>query len=188
MVRHALFGFALIGAVFATSAIGQTETNAPSGAELSELVSKADQKISGFESAVKSAKPHLDKIDSKLFVNYSDAASTAHVLVQTLQKNGSSAEGLVLLLTTLDDLSLNAATANTQLLNMDEASVANGQKPNSAVLQTIVSLNAAGTACSDIAELIMHATVRLIHAEEQCFTKSWIRISNRQFALECRFP
>ena len=114
---------AIFSAVFAASAFAQTETNPPSGAELSELVSKADQKISGFESAVKSAKPHLDKIDSKLFVNYSDAASTAHVIVQTLQKSGPSAEGLVLLLATLDDLSLNAATANTQLLNTDEGAL-----------------------------------------------------------------
>jgi hypothetical protein len=89
----------------------------PSKSEIFELLDKADQKISGFEVAVKGAKPNLDGIDAKLSKNYLDAASTAHLMIQTLHKNGPSAYGLVGLLATLDDLSLDAANAGVQLLS-----------------------------------------------------------------------
>ena len=91
----------------------------PSDAEIGELLTKADQKVAGFEEAVKLAKPHLDRTNSRLCFCL-DAAATAHKLIEATQKNGTSAFRLVGLLATLDDLSLDAANASVLLLRDDE--------------------------------------------------------------------
>src|ERR1035441_5345871 len=67
----------------------------PSKEEISELVAKADEKVSSFEEAVKHAKPYLDKINPKFAANYLDGASTEHTIIQKLQKNGPSAYGQI---------------------------------------------------------------------------------------------
>jgi hypothetical protein len=139
----------------------------PSKEEMSELITKADEKVSGFEEAVRNAKPHLDRIDPKLVMNYMDAASTAHTIIKGMQKNGPSAFSLVSLLATLDDLSLNACTASGQLLRTDEEQVTKGKQPDVGRLSSVILLNTAGTACADIGELIMHATLRYVDAEER---------------------
>lgn len=143
----------------------------PSNAEIGELLSKADQKVIGFEEAVKLAKPHLDKINSRLSSNYLDAAATAHQLIGSTQKNGTSAYRLVGLLATLDDLSLDAANASVLLLRDDEEQLMKGKQPGAASLSSVVVLNNAGAAVNDISELLMHATLRLIQAEEQVLDK-----------------
>ena len=51
----------------------------PSKEEISELLSKADEKISSFEQSMKSEKPTLDAIDSSLTSKGLDAASTVSV-------------------------------------------------------------------------------------------------------------
>jgi hypothetical protein len=76
-------------------------------------------------------------------------------------KNGSTAYALVGILTTLDDLSLDAATGSAFLLAANQ-----GQ-----TTPELLTLSAAGTACNDIAELIFHATMRLIAAEEAALNK-----------------
>jgi hypothetical protein len=63
----------------------------PSEREFSELLAKADEKVSAFEAALKLAKPGLDKIDPQYAVNYSDAASTAHLLISTTTEKGATA-------------------------------------------------------------------------------------------------
>jgi hypothetical protein len=68
---------------------------------------------------------------------------------------------LVGILTTLDDLSLDAATGSAFLLAANQ-----GQ-----TTPELLTLSAAGTACNDIAELIFHATMRLIAAEETALNK-----------------
>ena len=78
----------------------------PSKEEITELLNKADEKVSSFEEAMKNAKPYLDKIDTKAATTDLDAAATAHTIVESMHKNGSSAYGLVSLLATFDDLSL----------------------------------------------------------------------------------
>lgn len=143
----------------------------PSNAEIGELLSKADQKVTGFEEAVKLAKPHLDKMNSRLSSNYLDAAATAHKLIEATQKNGTSAFRLVGLLATLDDLSLDAANASVLLLRDDEEQLMKGKQPGAAALSSVVVLNNAGTAVNDISELLMHATLRLVEAEEQVLDK-----------------
>jgi hypothetical protein len=100
----------------------------------------------------------LDKVDPKLSKTYLDAASTAHLLIKKMNANGPSAYGLVGLLATIDDLSRQAANASVVLLM---------NNPSQASVPLVMMLTASGTACNDIAELIMHATLRFILAEEE---------------------
>lgn len=154
----------------ATAAIGQekatTQAVMPSQEEISDLLKKADEKVVSFEEAVKNAKPYLDKVNPKLFTTYTDASSDAHAIISGMQTKGMSAYGLVALLATLDDLSLNAATASVQLLRVDEDHVIKGAKPDLGALAAVIVLNNASTSCNDISELIMHATLRYVHVEE----------------------
>jgi hypothetical protein len=143
----------------------------PSKEEISNLLKKADEKVSSFEEAVKNAKPYLDKVNPKLAATYLDASSDAHTIVAGMQKHGYSAYGLVGLLATLDDLSLNAATASVQLLRTDEEHVAKGAPPDVGALTAVILLGNASTTCNDIAELIMHATLRYVGAEEEVLGK-----------------
>jgi hypothetical protein len=149
-------------------ALSELQRSMPSQSEFSDLLAKADQKVSTFEAAVKNAKPYLDKIDTKYAANYLDAAATAHELISQALKNGSSAYGLVALLTTLDDLSLDAASGNVLLMSAD---IAKGKLPDAVTGSAVFALSMAGTACNDIAELIFHATMRLIAAEETALGK-----------------
>ncbi|HMB83997.1 MAG TPA: hypothetical protein VKI40_08120 [Terriglobales bacterium] len=147
------------------------QTAMPSKEEMSELLSKADEKVSSFQEAVKNAKPYLDKINPKFAANYLAAASEAHTIVASMQKHGESAYGLVSLLATLDDLSLDAATASVQLLRTDEEHVAKGGQPDVGALTAVILLGNASTNCSDISELIMHATLRYVDGEEKVLGK-----------------
>lgn len=153
------------------SALAQTTPSMPSREEISELVSKASEKTAAYEEAVKNAKPYLDKIDPKFVENYLQAASAGHTLIELIQKKGPSAYGLVSLLATLDDMSLNAAMGSVQLLRTDEEHVANGGTPNVGALAAVILLNNASTSCNDISELIMHSTLRFVDVEEQMLGK-----------------
>lgn len=140
------------------------QRNMPSESEFSELLAKADQNVSAFESAVKGAQPALDRVDVNLAKNYMDAASTAHKLISQTIKNGATAYRLVGILITLDDLSLDAANGSKFLLAAD-------QEHSAAKVASLGKLSAAGTSCSDISELIFHATMRLLAAEETALNK-----------------
>ncbi len=151
--------------------ISELQRNMPSEKEFSELLTKADTKVSNFEAAVKNAKPGLDKIDIKYARNYLDAASTAHLLISKTIKNGPTAYNLVGVLTTLDDLSLDAASGMAFLLAADGDRVAKGATRHTSTRDAVLALSSAGTSCNDIAELIFHATMRLIAAEETALNK-----------------
>lgn len=152
-------------------AISEMQRNMPSEKEFSELLTKADEKVSTFEAAVKNAKPGLDKIDTKYLKNYLDAAATAHLLISKTIKNGPTAYNLVGVLTTLDDLSLDAANGTAYLLAADGDRIAKGAPRDLNTRDAVVALSSAGTSCNDIAELIFHATMRLIAAEETALNK-----------------
>jgi hypothetical protein len=138
----------------------------PSSEEISELLAKADQKVSVFESAVKVAKSRLDAINPDYAKNYLDAAATAHQLISSTSK-GASAYGLVGILATLDDLSLDAANGSLYLIANDEdLVVGKGATRDAGTVNVVSALTAAGTACNDIAELILHSTMRMVGAEE----------------------
>lgn len=57
------------------------------------------------------------------------------------------------------------------LLILDEGSVAKGRSPDSGAQTSVLSLSNAGDGCTDIAELLMHATARFIQAEEEILGK-----------------
>ncbi len=143
------------------------QTSMPSKSEISELTAKAEQKVDSFEEAVRNAKPHLDQIDPKFATNYLDAASTAHTLIKGIQKSGPSAYALVALVGTLDDLALDGSTGSVLLLKTDEERVSAGKQPDSGRLTSVLVLSTASTACNDISELILHATLRFVSAEER---------------------
>jgi hypothetical protein len=144
----------------------------PSEREVSELLAKADQKVSAFELAVKAAKPRLDSISPQYATNYLDAASTAHQLISAATKNGMSAYRLIGILATLDDLSLDAANGSLFLMANDEDQVvAKGAQRDTGTVNIVSALTAAGASCNDIAELIFHATMRSVAAEEALIDK-----------------
>ncbi len=147
--------------------LSKLKANMPSDEEISELLAKADEKVSTFEKAVTSAKPHLDKFDTNQATNYLNAASTAHQLIQATKKNGPSAYRLIGVLATLDDLSVDAANGSAYLLAADEQQVLKGNAPDMHTQGAVIALITAGTACNDISELIFHATMRFVDAEEQ---------------------
>jgi hypothetical protein len=152
-------------------AISELQRSMPSEKEFLELLAKAAEKVSAFEAAVKIARPRLDKVDAKYAINYLNAVTTAHLSISTTIKNGPTAYNLVGVLTTLDDLSLDAANGTTFLLAADEDRVAKGEPPDSGTRSAVLALSAAGSSCNDIAELIFHATMRLIAAEETALNK-----------------
>lgn len=162
-----LLAVLLLGAI----ACGQASPSMPSREEISELVNKANEKTVAYEEAVWNAKPHLDKINPQFAKDYLEAGATAHTLIQSIQKNGPSAYGLVGLLATLDEMSLNAASGSVQLLRTDEEHVVKGASPDVGVLGSVIVLGNASTACTDISELIMHATLRFVDAEERALGK-----------------
>ena len=141
------------------------QTSIPSNEEIQELASKADEKISGFETAIRTAKPKLDLVDPTLSSNYLHAASQGHAVVSGIRKSGSSAYALVLLIGTLDDLSLDAMTASVDLL------IQGSQSGQACCSSLLVPLMTSKNECNDISELLMHATLRLIHAEEDVIQK-----------------
>jgi hypothetical protein len=70
--RETLLAVLLLGAM----ACGQASPSMPSREEITELVNKANEKTIAYENAVKSAKPHLDKINPQFVKDYLEAAST----------------------------------------------------------------------------------------------------------------
>jgi hypothetical protein len=152
--------------------ISELKNGMPSEQEVSELLAKADQKVSAFEQAVKIAKSRLDSIDPQYARNYLDAASTAHQLISATNKNGVSAYRLIGVLVTLDDLSLDAANGSLFLMTNDESLVITKHTAADMGTVSVVSaLSSSGTSCNDIAELIFHATLRLVAAEEDLIDK-----------------
>ena len=91
-------GMFALAVVLPTQALAQVSL--PSKEEISELASRAGQKVSGFEEALRNARPSLDKIDPNLPKTYQDAASAAHAIIQgiprewtvSLQPHGSTGD------------------------------------------------------------------------------------------------
>jgi hypothetical protein len=150
--------------------LAEATANMPSTQEMMEILAKADEKVTSFEIAMKSAKPRLDKLNPTAASNYLDAAATAHELIATSKKNTPSAYSLVALLITLDDLTIDATKATLFLTASYNAEAMQGKQPNGDLLASLGTLTAAGTACNDIAELLGHMTLRYINAEEQILT------------------
>jgi hypothetical protein len=168
MMRRVLALFALsIAAACVRTAMAQSAGDAtgaiPSKDEILELLSKADQKVSEFENAIKAAKPRLESVDPKGLANYSDVASTAHVLIGAMRKNGPTSYGLLGIVVTIDDLSLGAAQAVLSI-------TLTRQHPGGVPVE-VHALLASKNATHDISELIFHAAFRYMRAQEALLEK-----------------
>jgi hypothetical protein len=164
MRLHALFVPTLLG-LSVVSCAAQSKANSelsdlPSNDEVRELLNKAEEKVSGFEKAMKQVKPDLGPEESAKDLN---AASAARTIIQAIQKNGTTGYGLVSLLATLDDLGLDASAAAVLLLAKGKC------RPED--MGSMLLLMKSKNELSDISELIMHATLRFIHIEEEILRK-----------------
>ena len=137
-----------------------SKPSAPSREEISELIAKAEEKVGSFEDAVRRVKPILESQQTDLLSKDTGTAENAHRLIRGLQRNGPSAYSLVALIATLDDISLNASRTAT-LVIMSRPNDIDGETQGKLTL-----LWNAQNSCSDISELILHATLRLIQSEE----------------------
>jgi hypothetical protein len=147
---------------FAASSVQQL----PSEAEIDELLSKAAEYANSYRQTFTSAKPSLDKAPTPGFYEKGiELSSQASETISAIRKNGRSAYALVGLIAILDDMTINAtrAYAVTMLVASGESS----SNPKDRAMQDFQDLAQAGKNCYDISDLILHATLRLIHVEEQ---------------------
>jgi hypothetical protein len=84
------------------------------------------------------------------------------MITKTLESKGASAYGLVALIATLDDISLNASKI---------ALVLAVGPPDSGTQARLLSILSTGDAVNDISELLMHAALRFIKVEEDLIGK-----------------
>jgi len=147
----------------AKTAASNAASQMPSRQEIEELLNKATQKVTALQAALKNVKPILDKIDPDAYKQDEEACETAIYIIGTIKKNGTSAYALVSLVGTLDDLKVDATSPvgslTTQALKLD------GMAQTLAVTD-ISNFIQAGTGCYDMSELLLHATLRYISAEE----------------------
>lgn len=143
------------------------QSNLPSKEEISELMSKASEKVTAFKVALRIAKPDLDALDKSIEPKYLDAADTAEFTIKAIQKNGPTAYTLVSLVSLLDDLSLDAATGSSQLAVSYIGKKLKGGSVRDTSLESVSILITAQTGCYDISELILHATLRYIAVEDK---------------------
>lgn len=132
----------------------------PSEAEIGELLSKASEYIETYKQTFATAKGSLERASQPGFY---DRATTmcwqASQVISAIKKNGSTAVALVSLIAVLDDLSLNGARASafTMVLAVGDDKLA---------MQDFKNIAQAEKNCYDISELLLHATIRYISAEE----------------------
>ena len=131
----------------------------PSSAEFLELANKADEKVRAFQQALKSVEPYLDKDTIK---TDTQAANDAHTILAAIRKNGMSNYGLVSLLSTLDDLTLDAARASRMVL----LTMAQRKGDSSSATADFMALTQAENGLYDISDLLLHAGLRFAAAED----------------------
>lgn len=130
----------------------------PSKDEMAALLNKANQKVSDFEKIVTTLSVSLDQAASGTVKQNLDGAANAHTVIATLTTKGISNQGLVGLLSILDDLSRSASRDSLSLLVNTGAT--------SDTVTAVTALSSAGNALYDISELVFHATFRAIGASD----------------------
>jgi hypothetical protein len=155
-------------ALSATAALSQTTEQLrtmPSSAEFLELVNKADEKIQEFQRSIKSAEPFLDR--ETLKTDY-EAADNARTIVSAIRKNGMSNYALVGLLSSLDDLTLDASRA-TRVIILGISQ--NQQQDTRTATSTVMTLMQSENSLYDISDLLLHAGLRFAGAEDDLWEK-----------------
>ena len=140
--------------------------NMPSEAEVGELVAKAAEKVEAFQKTLDSAKPILDKADSSAYDKDENAIAGARSILAALKNNGRSAYALVGLLSTLDDLDLDATQDSRAIMFLGFQAMANNNKLPEGMTAMVIMLDSSATSLYDISELVMHATLRFVGGEE----------------------
>jgi len=146
-------------------------TNMPSESEVGELIAKAAEKVEAFQKTLDSIKPYLDKADPSAYAKDENAVATARSILAALKKNGRSAYALVSLLTTLDDLDLDATQDSQAILIFGTKAMADGGQPPDGMTTAALMLTSAASSLYDISELVMHATLRFVAGEEAVLAK-----------------
>jgi len=134
----------------------------PSSAEILELANKADEKVKVFEKALKASAPYLDKDTVQ---TDQSAADGAHTLINTIRKNGPSMYGLVGLLSTLDDLTLDASRASRAIILAMSQNSLKINSQNDPPTMTVMALMESENSLYDISDLLLHVTLRYAAAE-----------------------
>ena|SRR5215472_2172543 len=116
---------------------------------------------------MRNAKPLLERSGSNIAAEDLDAASEGHTIIKKMLENGATGYGLVVLVATLDDLSLNSARGTTALLTLEI------KAPTEEVPGSLLILSSSGTECNDISELLLHSTLRFISVEENVLAKAF---------------
>jgi hypothetical protein len=111
-------------------------------------------------------------MSDSVFQKGREAAATAHAIISAIKKNGPSAYALVGLIITLDDVTLNAANGAQGISRRAMTDAVAGKTASLNALAAADSLNVAQSSLTDISELISHATLRLVKAEENMIQKS----------------
>lgn len=131
--------------------------------DFSKLLATAQENVSSFETAVMDEKPALDEINTILAKSYLDNAAAAHAAISAAIEKGPTGFRLVGVLATLENVSVNAASASTSL--------AGGHAMGPEAQRHLVALTMAGASCTHIASIISDVTQRLIAAEEATLTQ-----------------
>jgi len=145
--------------------------NMPSEAEVGELTAKAAEKVEAFHKTLDSVKPLLDKADASAYGKDKNAVESARTILAALKKNGRSAYALVSLLTTLDDLDLEATQDSQAILLSGTRAMTEGRLPPDGMTAAVLMLTSAASGLYDISELVMHSTLRFVAGEEAVLAK-----------------
>ena len=143
----------------------------PSEAEVGELTAKAAEKVETFQKTLDSIKPYLDKADPSAYGKDENAVAGARSILSAIKKNGRSAYGLVGLLTTLDDLDLDATQDSQAILIFVTRAMTEGRRPPDGMTTAVLMLTSTASSLYDISELVMHATLRFVAGEEAALAK-----------------
>lgn len=140
----------------------------PSNQEISELSSKAAEKVTAFTKAMTLAAPYLDE---GMTSNYLEGAKTTDLILAAIKNNGPSAYSLVSLLASLDDLDADASKAALTIMSRIAANSISGNDQRSGAIFAVLELTDSSKSLYDISELIMHATLRYVQVEEGVLRK-----------------
>jgi tRNA splicing ligase len=139
--------------------------NMPSEAEIGELINKASEYVDTYKRTFTNAKASIDKAPTNGFdQSAATLADQASGVITAIKKNGSTGVALLSLLTILDDMSLNAQKASAVVMIV--ALREDKTNRNNHAMQDFQDLAQAGKNCYDISELLFHAAIRYISAEE----------------------
>jgi len=157
-------GITTVIALFVWCGTGRAQgVEFPSKEEIGDLVHQAEQKVAEYERVLNAVGKHLPA--DKLKEDH-ETVSAARQVISALKTNEPSAYSLVALTVTLDDLNGDAMGDTEAVLKQLVLNAASGKPADAGALSAVVALTDTGNGVRDISELLFHATMRYVHAEE----------------------